>query len=325
VSSTQLRPLGVGEILDVAIKAYSTNARTLITIGAIVGIPFQLLSGLIELSTVSSADQVNGLFALHTGTTDVHYSQARVAGLVVTALIGSVVTLVVTAAMLKAVSDAYLGNLPGVGDSLRFAARRIGSLFWLYLLLGLGLTVGYIALIVPGIWLYGAWSVATPVLLVEGLGGSAALRRSFRLVRRRWWSTAFTVLVATLMASIGSGVVVGAFLVIPHAADGSSILLAVIGSTIASSIAVALVQPFKAAVITVLYFDLRVRRDGLDLALLATGLGLPELADAPPGRGIAPIAPIAPVEPAADAPPAWPSPPGWDESAPPDSSGRPAP
>jgi hypothetical protein len=85
------------------------------------------------------------------------------------------------------------------------------------------------------------------------------------------------------------------------------------------------VQPFKAAVITVLYFDLRVRRDGLDLALLATGLGLPELADAPPGRGIAPIAPIAPVEPAADAPPAWPSPPGWDESAPPDSSGRPAP
>jgi hypothetical protein len=322
VSPTALRPLGVGEVLDVAIKAYSKNARTLITIGAIVGIPFELLSGLIQLSTVSSADQVSGLLALQNGTGGTDYSRARIAGLVVTALIGGVVTLVITAAMLKAVSDAYLGNPPGVRDSLRFAAGRIGSLFWLYLLLAIGLAFATVALIIPGIWLYVAWSVATPVLLIEGLGGTAALRRSFRLVRRRWWPTAATLVVASLMVSIVSAVVVAVLLVIPNAIDGSSVLLAVIGSTIASSVTVSVVQPLKSAIITILYFDLRVRGDGFDLALLAAGLGLPE-AELPryslPAGALAPTAPGGTAAPG-EAPPFWPPPPGWKPSAPPGPS-----
>jgi hypothetical protein len=320
VSSTALRPLAVGEILDVAIKAYSKNARTLITIGAIVGIPFELLSGLIQLSTVSSADQLSGVFPINSGTSGVTVSPARVAGTVVTGLIGAVVTLVLTAAMLKAVSDAYLGNPPSVGDSLRFAARRIGSLFWMYVLLFLGLVFAFVALIVPGIWLYVAWSVATPVVLLEGLGGSAALRRSFRLVRGRWWPTALTLVVARVAVSVVTGVVLAAALLIPHAIDGSSVLLAVIGSTVSASIVVAVVQPFQSAIITILYFDLRVRKDGFDLSLLAAGLGLPE-ADlplfAPPARALAPSAPDAPAWGPGEAPPFWPPPPGWKPAGPP--------
>jgi hypothetical protein len=315
VSSTQLRPLGIGEILDVAIKAYSKNARTLITIGAIVGIPFELLSGLISLSTVSSADQINGFFKFQAGTTSLDYSRARVAGLVVTSVIGVIVTLVVTAAMVKAVSDAYLGNAPRVRDSLRFAARRIGSLFWLDLLLGIGLTVAFVALFLPLIWLYVAWSVATPVLLIEGLGGWSALRRSFRLVRGRWWSVAFTLAVAKLMLSVASGIVLSVFLIVPHAIDGSSVLLAVIGSTVASAVAVTLVQPLQSAIITVLYFDLRVRKDGFDLALLASGLGLPG-GDGEPyqpsGEVIAPTIPSGPPPGDGEGLGAWPAPPGWE-------------
>jgi hypothetical protein len=318
VSSTQLRPLGVGEILDVAIKAYSKNARTLITIGAVVGIPFELLSGLIQLSTVSSSDQLSGVFTLQTGSTNVDYTRARVAGAAVTFLIGAIVTLVLTAATVKAVSDAYLGSTPSVRDSLRFAARRIGSLFWLYLVLAIGLTVAFICLFVPAIWLYVAWSVATPVLLIEGLGGTAALRRSFRLVRGRWWPVAFTLVVARFLVSFVSGVVLALFLIVPHAIDRPSILLAVIGSTIAGAVAVAVVQPLEAAIITVLYFDLRVRKDGFDVALLAAGLGLPE-AEMPlyalPPRALAPLAQGGPgLQAGADAPPFWPPPPGWKPS-----------
>jgi hypothetical protein len=318
VSSTQLRPLGVGEILDVAIKAYSKNARTLITIGALVGIPFELLSGLIQLSTVSSADQLGGSFTLQPGSTNVDDSGARLAGTGVTFLIGAVVTLVLTAATVKAVSDAYLGGVPSVRDSLRFAARRIGSLLWLYLVLAIGLTVAFICLVVPAIWLYVAWSVATPVLLIEGLGGTVALRRSFRLVRGRWWPVAFTLLVARFIVSFVSGVVIALFLIVPHAIDGGSILLGVIGSTIAGIVAVAVVQPAAAAIVTVLYFDLRVRRDGFDLALLAAGLGLPE-ADMPlyalPARALAPIADGGlGLDAGGEAPPFWPPPPGWKPS-----------
>jgi hypothetical protein len=318
VSSTALRPLGVGEILDVSIKAYSTNARTLITIGAIVGIPFELLNGLIQISTVSSSNQVGGSLVFHTGSTTVDYSRARVAGLVVTFVLGAVVTLVITAAMVKAISDAYLGGRPTVRDSLRFGARRVASLFWMYLLLGVGLTVALIAVVLPAIWLYVAWSVATPVLLVEGLRGSAALRRSFRLVRGRWWTVAFTLLIARLMVSIASGLVVAVFLVVPHVIDNSSVLLAVIGATIASCVATALVQPLQSAIVTVLYFDLRVRRDGFDLELLAAGVGLPAVGTLPANALAPTVSPPAPAlgEPGGSAPPSWPLPPGWESGAP---------
>lgn len=327
MSSTQLRPLAVGEILDVAIKAYSGNARTLITIGAVVGIPFELLSGLIQLSTISSADQVSGVFTFQTGAATLDYTRARVAGAVVTALIGAVVTLVVTAATVKAVSDAYLGTAPSARDSLRFAARRIGSLLWLYVVLAIGLTLAFVALIGPGVWLYVAWSVATPVLLIEGLGGTAALRRSFRLVRGRWWPVAFTLLVAHLAVGVVSGLVLALLLIVPHTIDGSSILLAVIGSTVAGSVTVAVVQPVQSAIITILYFDLRVRQDGFDLALLAAGLGLPEpevALYALPTRALAPTAARGSALPG-EAPPFWPPPPGWKPSAPPPAGSEPVP
>ncbi len=315
MSTTQLRPLGVGEILDVAVKAYGRNARTLIVIGAVVGIPFELLKGVIQLSTVSAPDQVTGSF---TGADAMSsdYSRARIAGLAVTLLIGAVVGLLQTAATLRAVSDAYLGETPRVRGSLVFAVRRIWSLIWLYLLLGVGLTFAALALLIPAIWLYVAWSVATPVLLLEGVGGAAALRRSFRLVRGRWWPAAAVLLVGSLSVSIVTFVLVGLLSAIPMIIDGSSVLLAVTASTIASAVAGAVVRPFQAAVTTILYFDLRVRRDGLDLSLLAAGLGLPEAAPTPGWSLDGGLAPIRPADPAGDgeAPPFWPPPPGWRPS-----------
>ena len=279
-----LRPLGVGEILDAAIKAYSRNARTLITIAAIVGIPFELLSGVIQLSTVSAADQV-GSFGVSTGNMTGSISNARLAGIVLTALIGFLVTLVVTAATVKAVGDAYLGESPSVGDSLRFALRRTRSLLWLYLLAGVGLTLAFVCLVLPAVWLGVAWGVATPALLIEDVRGTKALRRSFRLVRRRWWPAFGVQLMAIVIVSVASFVVSGLLTAIPLAVDGSSVALRVIASTVSSAFAVALVQPVEGAITTILYFDLRVRKEGLDVALLASRLGFPETGAAAAGPG----------------------------------------
>jgi hypothetical protein len=318
VSTTELRPLGVGEILDVAIKAYTRNARTLITIGAIVGVPFELLSGVIQLSTVSSADQVSGSLMTSTNMTGTDFSRARTAGFVVTILIGFVVTLLLTAATVKAVSDAYLGEVPSVGDSLRFALRRIRSLAWLYLLLAVGLTIAAIALLIPAVWLYVAWSVATPVLLLEDVRGTAGLRRSFRLVRGRWWPTAGVLMMAFLLVGVAEFVVAGVLAVIPLAVDSSSVLLAVLASTISSAVAAAVVQPLQGAITTILYFDLRVRKEGFDLSLLARRLGLPEpaapsyaLPDGDRGRNA-----WAQLDEPGEAPPFWPPPPGWKPPGP---------
>ena len=276
MDTTGLRPLGVGEILDAAIKAYSKNARTLITIAAIVGIPFELLNGIIQLSTVSSADQVGSFGVSPSGGMDASISNAQLAGFVLTGLVGFLVTLVVTAATVKAVGDAYLGGTPSVGDSLRFALRRTRSLIWLYVVEGIALTFAFVLLVLPAVWLGVAWALATPALLIEDVRGAKALRRSFRLVRGRWWPVFGVQLMAILIVGVASLVVSGILTAIPLAIDGSSIPLRVIASTVSSAFAVALVQPVEGAITTILYFDLRVRKEGLDVELLATRLGFPE-------------------------------------------------
>jgi hypothetical protein len=82
---------------------------------------------------------------------------------------------------------------------------------------------------------------------------------------------------------------------------GNDVVDAIVRSVanIATSV---VVTPFSAAVITVLYFDARVRKEGFDLELMARRIGVE-----PPARVDELLAP----EPKSEEPPFWPPPPGW--------------
>ena len=104
-----------------------------------------------------------------------------------------------------------------------------------------------------------------------------------------------------------------------------SLLLAVFVSTLSGVIATVITEPFRAATTTLLYYDLRVRREGYDLHVLADQLGLPSASmpaggdrdpaawagSAPDGypSGEYPIGPESVGRPGG--PPFWPPPPGW--------------
>jgi hypothetical protein len=316
-----LRPLSVGEILDAGINIYRRNARTLIVLSAIVVVPFQILSAVVTLSTVSTSSEVpRGLSAFgNVGRAD---HAASAGGDVIVSIIGLVVGLLVTAACVKAVSDAYMDREADAGVSLRFAGRRIGSLLWLELLLIVLLGLAFVAFIIPGIWLYAAWSVATPALMIEGVRGRRALGRSYGLVRGRWWPTAGVVLVTNLILSIVGGVIAAVLAGIVLSGATHSVLSTVFLASLAQAVASVVTQPFQAAVITVLYYDLRVRHEGYDVELLAEQLGIAPAGIAPaPGSGSPQALPGAPagrppgIGPESvgkpGGPPFWPPPPGW--------------
>jgi len=302
MSATGLRPLQVGEILDAGIKVYVRNARTLMGLTALVVVPFQTLSAVILLSTVSTASEVpHGSFA-SIGTRSSAHSTSLGANAVLT-ITSLLVTSLTTAACVKAVSDAYLDHPTGVAVSLRFALRRLLPVVWLEILTVVLLVLAFIAFVIPGIWLYAAWSVATPVLLVEGTGAWRALSRSFRLVRGRWWATAGVLIVAEIMVGLlGAAVealLVGVFL------SGGSVVVVVLLVSLAAAVSAVLTRPFTASIRTVLYYDLRVRKEGYDVELLAQQLGIaPSQLPAP-----APAGPGSVGQP--DGPPFWPPPPGW--------------
>jgi hypothetical protein len=144
--------------------------------------------------------------------------------------------------------------------------------------------------------------------MLEGLTGFKAMTRSMRLVDTRWWATFARVLVAFLLYGVISfiiGAIVGAL------TDGlsvSNVTLWIAIDGVLRGFVIILMTPFIAAVITVIYIDLRVRKEALDLELLAEHFGGP--GSTLPAGTAAPTVATAGAGLPSDTPPA-PSEPSW--------------
>ena len=313
-----LRPLRVGEILDVGIKVYTRNAKTLFKLVALVVIPVQILGVLIIISTLPDAlatgNQNPFQFTGDPATTTVPEFEARelliyIAGVLVVVLLGFVSTTIATGACFKAVTDAYLGAEPNWKSSLRFTVDHIWPLLWLTFLGFLGTALGFVFCVLPGIWLAIVWSVSTPALLTEGARGTQALSRSFRLVQTRFWPATAVIVVSYLIRTVLNSAIGGGVAALTFTDIGQNVVLTQALSGAAGAIAAIIATPFQAAVIAVLYFDLRVRSEGFDLQLLAQRLGTasPENAHA---ALLPPPVPTAPVyQPGVPPPPIYSPPP----------------
>jgi len=320
VQAPSLRPLEIGEILDVGFKIYTRHFGLLLKTVALVVVPVQIIGGLILLGSVDDPGVITGDFASADPVAD---TTGAIANTLVTFVGGGLAQLVATATCVKAVSDAYLQQAPTAGGSLRFAGRRLHSLVWISILQGVLLLLAGVALLLPAIWLYFAWSVAFPALLLEGHKGRKALGRSFRLVRRRWWPTFGVTLVAYLLAGVFqflAGVVLG---VVSVTSIGDNLLATVAAVTAANSFAFLIATPFTAAIVVLVFFDLRVRKEGLDIALLAEHIGVPAPAEGPLGHNRAPRQAFVPPPPGGAGSAGVAEPPPAQPPDPPDAPERP--
>lgn len=309
-TTPELRPLSVGEVLDVAIKIFFRNATTLFAIVLPIVAPVQFVSTLVQISAEPEEDAFattpTGEFTFDFGDIWL-YATAIGVGIVLLVLASTLAT----GACFKAVGDGYLGEQPTARGSLGFALRRVHSILWVTVLGGFIAFLGVLACIVPGIWLYVSFAVAIPVLLMEGVRGRRALGRSRRLVKGRWWPTFGVLVLGTLLGGIVTFAISGALEALALTSPDNDVVRVVLG-TIGGTVASTLTTPFQAAFVTVLYFDLRVRKEGFDLELLAERIGLasrPEGAFRP-----APAALPAQRPSGGEQPPYWPPPPGWTPS-----------
>jgi len=326
-SAPQLRPLGIGEILDVGLKIYFRNWLTLFKIVVFVVLPAEILANVVEVSalpsnvTISSGDPFGGSFTTE-GTISRQDAITVLVGYVIAILINFVAGRFAQAGCFRAVADAYLGEEVGWRSSLRFALRRLPAVVAVAILSGIIVGIGTLLCVVPGIYFYVAFAVAVPVLLVEGAGPSRALGRSRELVRGRWWGTCGVAVVGYLLVSIVSVALTGLVVGVAFANPARNTVTGFILNTLAGTIGSMIATPAAAAFITVLYIDLRVRKEGFDLLLLARRLGV----EREPGQELPSFLP----EPAAagSQPPFWPPPPGWQSrpAPPPDEppSGSPS-
>ena len=126
------------------------------------------------------------------------------------------------------------------------------------------------------IWIFVLWIVVTPAMFVENIGLGSAMGRSWRLVEGRWWRT-FLILFLIVILWWVVQIALGAFLQL-----GQILLQLFVSPFIAAAIAAAsgqivgaVVNPLLQIAIVLLYFDLRVRKEGLDLFQMAYRLSAP--------------------------------------------------
>jgi hypothetical protein len=289
-----MRPLNLGETLDASIKIVRSRWKTLATVMLVIALPIQL-ANIIIIKSTTDVYQVGTSFS-STAKTATTYSDdgAYFAGQTLMIALSFLGYLLGTVACYRAIADTYLGRETSARASLRYAGSRLGATLWLTIVLAIGLLVGFMALLVPGVWLWVAWTVAYPVMLVEGSGGVAALRRSFKLVETRWWATAGRMAVTFILVGVVTTVATLLFI----APTGWFVDDTSFGALIlehAANLVVSLVTtPFVAAVTTLVYFDLRVRKEGFDLALLAERMGGPTASGPPAASSVLPPAPWTP-------------------------------
>lgn len=156
-------------------------------------------------------------------------------------------------AFVYAVQDARDGTFDSsMGEIFARVGPSILPLLGAGLLAGLGIALGLLLLIVPGLILLTLWAVIAPVVVIEKRPVFEAFGRSRELVRGHGWTVFFVVIITGLLSGVASALLQAAFSALPE------FLEIFIGSTIAQAV----VAPFGAIAIAIMFFRLREAHDG---------------------------------------------------------------
>jgi hypothetical protein len=209
--------------------------------------------------------------------------------------------LLLTAGTIRTISDSYLGQEPELMESLRFGLSKIGPLVVVALskgllvvllyatsalgvgvlwfmgkllgpaMAGLMIFVGIIGAAWFVIWVMCAYGTTTPIVVLEELNSSfEAFGRSWELTRGARGKVFGTVVVTWLISQAVPGMVINTVGSVVGIAGNEA--LQPVFVVLASLMGIVL-APIMPCAITLLYYDLRVRREAFDLQVLSEQLG----------------------------------------------------
>ena len=252
--------------MDETFAIYGRHLKRFIVLVAVVQAPVTLIS--ILLSQVFGGGWAIGLFV---------------------GMIGSLSTVLVYGAAVHAVGQQYVTGKISIGDCYARAWHRVITLVtltaifvstlvgFLWLLSGDQPLLASIALVtfIPVVALLVFWSVAIQAVVVEGYKATGALRRSFGLIRGSWWrlfgiSLVFALVVWGLAILVTIPFAVPAQIAQLDTTSMVNTVLLTLGGLVVETVA----PPVLFIGGTLLYYDMRVRKEQFDLSILSREMGL---------------------------------------------------
>ena len=254
-----LRPLSTGELLDQTFALYRSRFGLFVGIAAL-PYAFYLVFQMVMLSVKMQKDPAFVFLTIFLGL------GAAIASLCVAAA--------TQAATIIAVSNVYLDRPAAVLDSYSRIAFLIPRIVFLSILIGLGVSVGIILLIVPGLIFMTMWAIAVPVAVLENKGISESMSRSSDLTKGNRWRFflililfAAIAIVVSLALNAGIGLIAGVSANLPSAPMWVQALAA-----IAQFITSSLIGPLGTIALSLAYYDERVRKEAFDLELMMAAI-----------------------------------------------------
>jgi hypothetical protein len=277
MSTLDLRPLSIGELLDRTFSLYRRNFLLFIGISAIPHL-FVLAVKLAQVAVMPVATRVNiapqgpGFPAASPGISGNFAAYGAIALLGVIIYLAAI--LFSQGGTVFAVSELYLGRETTIGQSFSRAKGEVWTLLGVLILNGLVMIVSFLLLIIPGIYMMCRLCVGVPAALLENLGPRESLERSFALTKDNAGRSFLIYLLyfvilyaAVLLFAIPFGIGIAFSHNDPALVRTWSAL-----SEVGSFVAEVLIAPILTIGMSIFYFDLRVRKEAFDIQMMMNPL-----------------------------------------------------
>jgi hypothetical protein len=304
-----LRPLSLGEIYDGAFTAIRHNPKVMLGAATLVILVATVLGVLVaQLLVPAISSSFSSLAETDPELADLGFDNlvaqtlASSLGISLTMLLAQPV---VEGLLTVSVSQSVIGRKLSLGEVWERLRGRVGRLIgwallralagavltfaWFFLLIllvalvaeqspgaavgiGLLLGIGYLVLLV---WLGVRVGLVAPALALEGSGLGSTIARAWRLTRGSFWRLFGIYLLAMIIVGAVSYIITIPISLIAGVVGGTGgsteafTTATVVSSVLSSVISAAITTIFMASVVALLYIDVRMRREGLDVQLAA--------------------------------------------------------
>ena len=291
-----LRPLGIGEILDGAIQSVRRNPKVMLGLSAVV---VSLTSLITFALTWSFLQDLSALDPATASTDDfVGAYGSLIGGSIPGTVVGTVAQTILIGVLTVVVGRAALGQTLTLSEAWTLVRPRLLRLLglsivatvgtWGLLVVGVGAVVALAfattpwllvllpVAVLPAVFVYVMWWIASPALVLEKAPVFRSLGRSWALVKGAWWRTFLIVLLTLVLTTVITSVIavpfqlLGGFTTFFTSNPDNPFEISVWGllvQSIGQMIGLTITYPFTAAVTVLVYVDRRMRVEGLDLEL----------------------------------------------------------
>ncbi len=250
------QPQGIGKILDSGVKLYLAGFSKFIILSLVGGF-------------AGVAPQLLGMAPFDPSNPQSIPDPATLIGSVVFSLVVAVTILV---AIIYRLGGVAAGRETTMGESIALGLKRLIPVIVAWILYVIAMMVGFVLLVIPGLIVMITLSFFAAAMVLDGEGPVSGLKRSHNLAWGSWWRITIVYTIPTVIIMVlyfAIMMVFGTAIGLGMPADPAEYELMVqtqLYLNIAVGAMSALLSPLYYAIMITLYHDLKLRKEGGDIA-----------------------------------------------------------